>query len=136
MINFYFLAIPVIRIEVSQLILNPKIIFSLLAPGLLHLMLCFDKPNHIQYPISFTRLLLSSFPCLGGVSSLTLQEREAPGKRNMFCTQIPIHRELLVGSTDWQPQSWIFHAEGVVLISRNKIESKGRTQGFYCLSLQ
>lgn len=68
--------------------------------------------------------------------ALNLQEREAHGKRSTFCTQIPIHREFLVGSIDWQPQSWIFHAESVVLISRNKIESKGRTESFYCLSLQ
>lgn len=58
----YFLAIPIIRIEVSQLLIL-KIIFSVVACGLLHLMLCFDKPKQIQYPRSFTKLWLSSFPC-------------------------------------------------------------------------
>lgn len=46
-----------------------------MACGLLHSMLCFGEPKQIQYPRSFTRLLLSSFPCWSPLAAQPLAGR-------------------------------------------------------------
>lgn len=58
----YFLAIPIIRIQVAQLGFEPQDNFLLSWPvDCCIWWLCFDEQNQMEYPGSFSRLLLSSF---------------------------------------------------------------------------
>lgn len=73
---------------------------------------------------------------LGGVPSTDPAGEGGSWKKEQVL-HTDCHSQRAPSRKHWlQPQSWIFHAERVVLISRNKTESKGRTESFYCLSLQ
>lgn len=60
----------------------------------------------------------------GVFPALTLQEREAPGKRSTFCTQIAIHREFPAGSTDCSHRAGFSMLKELYLSPEIKLKAK------------